>query len=546
MSELPPFYQEYHLPPPFPTGENGDEGEYVLSREDADFLDQAAEAEPVVSNAAPVPFSKKVMSGLISCIVNVLVLICLALLFFQGRTKPIAVNAVFSDLEGDQLEIETLDEGNLDPNPAEEYKLTMPETEEPNDYIAPERLEFDPNSDSLQFASEVSRIEMSSLFDGRTDPGKKNDLLSKYGGNKRTSEAVKRGLLWLKKQQLPDGSWSLVAPYRDGAMAENHQAATGLALLAFQGDGNTRFSGEYHKQVRNAWKWLLKQQSDNGSFFQEGSMTGRFYTQAICTMAICELIGMEKKKEKGKDLLNAAQKAVDYLVERQNPQLGGWRYDVETTFTWVTVRKTERKQVPQEKAIESDLSVTGWCLMALMSARAAGLYVPDETLDRIGGFLDMMALDGGAAYFYSLDEREPRPSMTATGLLCREYLGWDRTNPALRKGAETLVRPENLIHYPAAEKAEGPAPRYRTNVYGWYSASMMLKHLGAGDVYWRTWNKALNQEIPTHQEPEKSAEAGSWDPSADDYCFGGGRLYITSLSILCMEVYYRHLALYGN
>ena len=546
LSELPPFYQEYHLPPPFPTEENGDEGEYVLSREDAEFLDQAAEGEPVVSNAAPVPFSKKVMSGLISCIVNVLALICLALLFFQGRTNPIAVNAVFSDLEGDQLEIETLDEGNLDPNPAEEYNLTMPETEEPNDFIAPERLEFDPNSDSLQFASEISRIEMSSLFDGRTDPGKKNDLLSKYGGNKHTSEAVKRGLLWLKRQQLPDGSWSLVAPYRDGAMTENHQAATGLALLAFQGDGNTRFSGEYHKQVRNAWKWLLKQQADDGSFFQEGSMTGRFYTQAICTMAICELIGMEKKKEKGKDLLNSAQKAVDYLVERQNPQLGGWRYDVETTFTWVTVRKTERKQVPQEKAIESDLSVTGWCLMALMSARAAGLYVPDETFERIGGFLDMVALDGGAAYFYSLDEREPRPSMTATGLLCREYLGWDRTNPVLRKGAETLVQPENLIHYPAAKKTEGPALRYRTNVYGWYSASMMLKHLGAGDVYWRTWNKALNQEIPTHQEPEKSAEAGSWDPSADDYCFGGGRLYITSLSILCMEVYYRHLALYGN
>ena len=547
LSEFPPFYHQYNLPPPLPPDGKRDEEDYVLTPEDAAFLDQAAEEEPVLHTADPVSFSKKVVSGLLSGVINMVILICLALLIFQARVKkPIDIGAVFSDSEGDQLEIETLDEGNLDPNPAEDYKLTMPEVEEPNDYIAPDRLEFDPNSESLQFASEVSRIEITSLFDGRTDPGKKNDLLSKYGGNKQTSEAVRRGLLWLKKQQLPDGSWSLQAPYKDGAMTENHQAATGLALLAFQGDGNTRFAGEHHKQVHKAWKWLLKQQSDDGSFFQEGGTTGRFYTQAVCTMAISELIGMEKKKGKGKDLLNAAQKAVDYLVDRQNDRLGGWRYDIETTFTWVTVRKTERKQVPKEIAIESDLSVTGWCLMALMSARAAGLYVPDETLERVGGFLDRVALDGGAAYFYSLDEREPRPSMIATGLLCREYLGWDRTNPTLRRGAETLVQPENLIHYPAAKKAEGSGGRYRTNVYGWYSASMMLKHLGAGDAYWRTWNKALSQEIPAHQEPEKSLEAGSWDPTADDYCFGGGRLYITSLSILCMEVYYRHLALYGN
>lgn len=549
LSELPPFYQEYNQPPPFPPDENGGEESYVLTSEDAEFLDRAAEGEPVLSGAEPISLSKKIMSALLSGVINIVFLIFLALIFFQARAKqPMTVDAVFSDRLGDQLDVETLDEGNLDPNPAEQYELTMPEDVKIDEQIAPDRLEFDEKSDSLLTQTEASRIDITSLFDGRTDPGTKNDLLSKYGGNQMTVDAVNRGLAWLKKQQLPDGSWSLQEPYRDGAITDNHTAATGLALLAFQGDGNTRFSGKYHSQVRKAWKWLLKQQAENGSFFREteGISTGRFYTQAICTIGICELIGMEKKGGKGKDLLNAAQKAVDYLVERQNRRQGGWRYDVEEWTDWVLVRDKERKQVVREMSTESDLSVTGWCLMALMSARAAGLYVPDETFDRIGGFLDLVSLNDGDDYFYSTVERSERSSMTATGLLCREYLGWDRRNPHLIRGAEKLIQPENLVRYPSSSKKGNPAARQRTNVYGWYSASMMLKHLGAGSHYWRTWNRALSQEIPAHQEPDGNPEAGSWDPNADDYKFGGGRLYVTCLSIYCMEVYYRHLALYGN
>ena len=549
LSELPPFYRKYDLPPPFPTDENGDEESYVLTPEDAEFFDRAAEEEPVLSGAEPIPLSKKIMSGLLSGVINIVFLIILALIFFQTRAKrPMTIDAVFSDREGDQLEIETLDEGNVDPNPAEDYQLTMPEDVHLDETVSPERLDFDETSDSLLTASEESRIDISTLFDGRTDPGTKNDLLSKYGGNQKTIDAVNRGLVWLKKQQLPDGSWSLVEPFRDGAMADNHTAATGLALLAFQGDGNTRYAGKYHSQVRKAWKWLLKQQGENGSFFRdfEGLTTGRFYTQAICTIGICELIGMEKKSGKGKDLLNAAQKAVDYLVERQNRRQGGWRYDVEEWTDWVLVRKKERERVVKEMSTQSDLSVTGWCLMALMSARAAGLYVPDETFEQIEGFLDLVSINDGDDYVYSPVEPTERPSMTATGLLCRIYLGWDRQNPHVIRGAEALIQPENLVRYPSDSKKESPAARQRTNVYGWYSASMMLKHLGAASRYWQTWNRALCKEIPAHQEPEASPEAGSWDPAADDYCFGGGRLYVTCLSIYCMEVYYRHLALYGN
>jgi hypothetical protein len=42
---------------------------------------------------------------------------------------------------------------------------------------------------------------------------------------------------------------------------------------------------------------------------------------------------------------------------------------------------------------------------------------------------------------------------------------------------------------------------------------------------------------------ESGPTAGSWDPK-DKWEQSGGRLYSTSLRVLMLEVYYRHLPLY--
>ena len=64
-----------------------------------------------------------------------------------------------------------------------------------------------------------------------------------------TQAAVARGLEWLARNQQRDGSWSLAGPYSDGVDSheENQAAATAMALLAFQGDGNTHMDGKYKK-----------------------------------------------------------------------------------------------------------------------------------------------------------------------------------------------------------------------------------------------------------------------------------------------------------
>src|SRR5690606_3537924 len=138
---------------------------------------------------------------------------------------------------------------------------------------------------------------------------------------------------------------------------------TAMALLAFQGAGNTHREGEFKETVAKGWKALLAMQDKDGNFFPGGGAHNhRLYTQAQATIAICELYGMTKDPEYKKP----AQLAIDYAVKTQSPE-GGWRY---------------------EPRVDADLSVTGWFVMALQSALMAGLEVPSPTFDNITKFLD--------------------------------------------------------------------------------------------------------------------------------------------------------------
>jgi hypothetical protein len=64
-----------------------------------------------------------------------------------------------------------------------------------------------------------------------------------------------------------------------------------------------------------------------------------------------------------------------------------------------------------------------------------------------------------------------------------------------------------------------------------------------GDKYWDTWNPTMRDFLIRTQEKE-GHKTGSWDPEPTDWGKVGGRVYSTSLSVLTLEVYYRHLPLY--
>ncbi len=366
-------------------------------------------------------------------------------------------------------------------------------------------------SDSSENMSEPVEIETGEsatlniakpMFGGRSGAMRKA-LLAIYGGTQETEDAVELGLQWLKAQQQRNGSWSLRGPYSDGGTSENNCAATAMALIAFMGAGNTHQEGPYAKEVERGIKWLVSQQDRNGFMAKTARDHERMYAQAQATIAICELYGMTQDSW----LRTPSELAVEFATQSQAAE-GGWRY---------------------EPGFDSDTSVTGWFLMGLKSAQSAGIPVKQKVFYGVIRFLDSVQSYDGAAYGYQ-QRRDASPAMTAEGLLCRQYLGWQKNVPAMRLGLETLVDGHMMS---LSDR----------DVYYWYYATQALHHYGG--PMWKRWNAVMSYELPRAQV-KQGAEKGSWSPQQDDWGGTAGRLYTTCLSIYCLEVYYRHMPLYSH
>ena len=346
------------------------------------------------------------------------------------------------------------------------------------------------------------------LLSGR-DPGRRERLVARGGGTAGTEAAVARALGWIVRQQQRDGLWSLTGPYADAGSQENRLAATAMALLALQGAGNTDRAGDHRRAVQRAWRELLAAQRPEGHF-EPGPLPAQhaLYSHAQATIALCELAAMTGDQAHAEH----ARRAVAYAVAAQGPD-GGWRY---------------------EPGRDGDMSVTGWYVMALVSARSAEIDVPAETFARLEGFVDRVAVDDGSRYGYRR-EVEHRPAspvtaaVTAEGLLCRLYLAWAPDDPRVVAGIERLFSDRPLDF--GADK----------DVYAWYYITQVAHH--AGGTVWNRWNAGLREVLPNAQVA-KGREAGSWDPALDRWGHVGGRLFVTSLCTCMLEVYYRHLPLH--
>lgn len=342
------------------------------------------------------------------------------------------------------------------------------------------------------------RILPGVAFAGRSGATRQK-MLAEGGGNTASEAAVAKGLQWLVRQQKNDGRWTLVE-----ATMSDDIAATGLGLLPFLAAGQTHkaMKGEresqFAKTVEFGLSYLKSKQKVNGSFTGARDM----YGHAIATMALCEAYGMTQDPS----LRKVAQSALDYIAKAQHP-VGGFRY------------------TPGQ---QGDTSVTGWCMQALKSGMMSGLTVDRQVVYKVGSFLETVQTSNGAAYGYT--GPGATRSMTAVGLLCRQYLGWGPKNPILADGVANLKK--NL-----------PIKGFDDIYYYYYATQVM--HFFGGDDWDKLWNPKMRDLLVDSQDNSPSREKnGSWAP--DNFLTGraGGRLTATSLSLLTLEVYYRHLPLY--
>jgi len=352
-------------------------------------------------------------------------------------------------------------------------------------------------------------VGLQSMFRLRRDD-MKEAAVAELGGSEGTIKAVRQGLVWLAGHQHDDGHWSLDRFYNEPkgrsmpgkGSIRSDTAATGFGLLPLLANGHTHQAGEHRQTVQKALEWLLAHQKPDGELSVPGSPSTRMYAHAIATIALCEVYGMTQDPA----LRDPAQRAVGFILRAQHRQSGGWRYEPRTP---------------------ADTSVVGWQVMALKSAQMASLDVPQEPLALVLKWLRSVEGKGKelGAFQYQ-PGRGFTPAMTAEGLLCLQYLGAPANDPSLESGVQFLLK-----HLP--KKGSDTS-------YYWYYGTQVMYHMQGPP--WQQWNQALRDMLVETQH-QKGDLAGTWDPH-DEWEGRGGRIYASSLRLLMLEVYYRHLPLY--
>lgn len=459
---------------------------------------------------------------LISMLIHLLMLTVLALFATDERAEEVPYILLSTAAKPDRDP--GADAIEIPPDDAAKFDLPLPSKADLKDDVKREallaaaqdarelRLDDDtpnlPNLDALK--GRIGRTDGFAAAVAARDPRLRVEMVTKEGGTTLTEAAVARGLRWLANHQNADGSWSLNAFHTAGGCNCGGPGAfagkapgTALAMLPFLGAGQTHLAGKYQGGVSRGLRWMIQHQGEDGDLRDGANGNEGMYTHGQAAIVLCEAYAMTGDEE----LRIPAQKSIDFIVKAQYND-GGWRYH------------------PTPRSQAGDTSVVGWQLMALQSARSANLTVPDETWGMADLFFDSVSHQDGARYSYQA-RGGPTPVMTAEALLCRMYLGWTKDRPGLSRGIEWLAEE----HLPA---------NGNPNIYYWYYGTQVMHHYGGSE--WEAWNVQMRDILCNSQEKSGHA-AGSWDPRGD-HAGAGGRIYMTSLAICTLEVYYRHLPVF--
>ncbi len=333
------------------------------------------------------------------------------------------------------------------------------------------------------------------------------------GATKQTERAVQGGLTWFARHQNPDGSWSLNKHHcRDRVCTcggegdlEQNAAATAFALLPYLAAGQTHETeGQYKGTIDRGLGWLVKNQKQDGNLAAGGGQV--MYTHGLAAIALCEAYGLSRDKR----LAAPAQAAINFIQNAQDKETGGWWYN------------------PGQKG--GDTSVFGWQLMALKSGQMAGLTVNPATLGGAQKWLKSVAKGQKGGLFSYRPDTGVSPTMSSVGLLSTQYLGAERNDPRITEGMNYFL-------------TQMPNAKVR-NCYYWYYATQVMHNLPGPE--WDRWNREMRRVLIESQVKDGCA-IGSWDPNQptpDPHGKTGGRVMVTAIATLTLEIYYRYLPLY--
>ncbi len=336
--------------------------------------------------------------------------------------------------------------------------------------------------------------------------------------------AVDRGLAALASTQEEDGRF----PSEEAAQP----AVTSLAVMAFLSRGHMPDEGKYGQQISKAIDFVLSTQRRRGYFsllpvtppVGHGNPAQTVtYNHSIAGLMLGEVYGMTSG-ERSQKIEAAITSALIYHREVQTRQkevpsdIGGFRYGY-----------------PEGPNASSDMSVTGWALMFLRSARNAEFNVPKQYFDEGLDFVERCyekdpAQHEKGVFRYRPQESEPNgnPQITlantASSMLTL-ILGGRHTHEGIATGAAWF------------RSREYPRPWQD----GYFYLSSYYSSQATAQVGGETWNQIFPQ-IARSLLSEQSQEGG-W-PVAGGAERNYGSAYSTSLAILALTPAYQLLPIY--
>jgi len=478
-------------------------------------------------------------SWLASMVFHMILLLVLALwtlpLDGDDKEKPITFNPpeIVDDEELEEEDDADLEEDITATEVVEEvvspqdFEVESPEVEIDNDNteqeLAAAEIEFN------DFATEAATSGLSDTIGGFSASGLGGSRTrgragaAGRGGSKGSEDAVEAALRWLADHQNRNGSWSWnhtagdkCSGYANPGDKKSKMGATGIALMPFLGAGYTHQDGKYKETVRKGVKYLVGNMivaNNAGRLFEaDGAGHEHMYCHGLAACALADAYG----KTNDHSLQAPAQLALNYIVQAQHPENGGWLY-------------TPRAG--------GDTSVVGWQVMALKSGILSHLNVPGKVKPLANKWLDIVqsgvpenAYDIGGFYGYRKPGDRPNASATsAIGILCRNYLGARKDDPGLRSGVEAIG-------------AKGP--HKGDMYYNYYASQVMYQNDGPKGKLWTKWNNVMRDQL-VNTQVKNGKDRGSWYFTSGGHgSKAGGRVYCTSMAAMTLEVYYRYMPIY--
>lgn len=307
-------------------------------------------------------------------------------------------------------------------------------------------------------------------------------------------KSIMRGLTYLSISQNEDGSYE----GRNGKTT----AIPALVGMAFLSHGHTPTDEKFGPTINRCIDYVLDHGDPQTGYFGKPG-NGRMYAHSIATLFLAEVSGMvDPARQKRIDtilpksvlLLLNAQK-----ISKNDSHQGGWRYE-----------PTSR---------DSDMSCSGWALMALRSCRLNGGDVPSEAIDNAVKYV-LGCFNYNVGGFGYQNKNQYFETLTGAGILCLELCGEHGHEYSFRASQYLLKNYKSLS-----------SRDYR--FYGMYYTAQGLFQIG-GNVWENFKHWMYNHWIP------KQANDGSWCGRGEE----DSKAYATSMMILSFSVPYRQLPIY--